>query len=585
MPQKFSLVPSNYEFLKKLRTKKKVSLKACNLLKPDVVLRNYQAIGCLHFLLLSRMILGDSAGLGKTLTLITAYLYYLAKNPKLKLLVVAPKSAVDQWAEEFDKFTTGISVHVLRNEYGKVLGEEIYGDPKELKKKGYEVEKLTSFEARQAQYRTVDAKVLVCSYFPVQKDYVFLVENRMPEYMVAFDEAQEFKGEKTQAYFGAKKIAEHAKNAYGLSATIIKNKLEEAYNIFNVIVPGLYGSKAKFQKEFCVLKKQDRPKRGGGKIKRKVVVGYKNLNKFKELLDPYFLIRRTREVADELPRIISKKSILEMSPAQNSLYKMALEGDIYRKRAKIQYFEYEEYIKNNPNPTEKELKKLTSLEYRYEESLTEQGLEKNKLAALIYCQMISNGPAWLNSEEVGESSKEVEFKRIFEQELCTEKVIIFTRFKSGIPRLQKILDEAGIKHVSITGDVKQEDRKKNRLAFTDPKQNITAIFITQAGSAALNLQAANVLLFYDTPWSYGDLYQTIGRAQRIGSIYEHLHVIHFVNKGTIDERVLKVLSGKKELINEVMGDIAEGAVSFGDEIMFKEDEGSVDALFNAVFRS
>jgi len=39
------------------------------------------------------------------------------------------------------------------------------------------------------------------------------------------------------------------------------------------------------------------------------------------------------------------------------------------------------------------------------------------------------------------------------------------------------------------------------------------------------------------------------------------------------------------LINDIIGDIAEGAIEFGeDEIMFKDDESSIDALFSSVFR-
>ena len=88
------------------------------------------------------------------------------------------------------------------------------------------------------------------------------------------------------------------------------------------------------------------------------------------------------------------------------------------------------------------------------------------------------------------------------------------------------------------------------------------LFITTAGSEALNLQAASVVLFYDTPWSYGDLVQTIGRAQRIGSIQEHILILHLVNKGTIDMRVMTRVTDKKELSDAVIGDTAVGALDF-----------------------
>jgi SNF2 family DNA or RNA helicase len=311
------------------------------------------------------------------------------------------------------------------------------------------------------------------------------------------------------------------------------------------------------------------------------IVGYKNLDQFREKVDPYFLIRRTREVASELPQLISKKVMLEMTSEQEKLYNLAKSGELYRRLVKEKYYSYQSALSLKPVMTPKESEELDRLRKRYDESMTRDGLRKSKLAALALCQMASNGPGWLKEE--GESSKEVEFTRLFDQELSSDKVIVFSRFKSGIPRLEKILDNLGQKHVKIDGDMDNDQRQAARMTFQDPVNDYNVIFITQAGSAAINLQAANHLLFYDTPWSYGDLYQTIGRAQRIGSIYEHINLIHMVNQGTIDEHVLKVLEPKKQLINDIMGDIAEGAIEFKDDLFFSEKDSDVDVLFDSVF--
>ena len=575
----FASTPSNYGFLQKARQSKNVALKPCKYVKESTKLRNYQAIGCVHLLSLNRMILGDSPGLGKTPQGIVSYSYLLQANPALKLLVITPKSARNQWAEEIDKFTQGISVHILTNEYGKAGNR--YAPINVLKAEGVPYKIIRGFDARKIQYDTVTASVLITSYFSVQEDYTFLIQNRSPSYVVMFDEAQEFKNHKTKTWFGANEIAKNATRVYGLSATIIKNRLEEAYNIFNVVVPGLFGGRNKFLQEFTIRKKMT-IFRKGKKQRFNKIVGYQNLIKFKELIDPFFLIRKTREVAAELPKLISKRVLLEMSDRQDALYKEALSGDLYRRLARARYFSFKEKFDSSSEHTDKDYEMMESLQFKYDESLTTEGLQKNKIAGLAYCQMISNGPGWLGED--GESSKEQEFERIFEQELAHEKVIVFTRFKSGIPRLEKILDKLELKHVKITGDVDDEGRKAARLAFQDPANDTDIIFITYAGSAALNLQAANIILFYDTPWSYGDLYQTIGRAQRIGSLFEHIHLIHFINSKTIDEHVIKILEGKKDLINNVMGDIAEGAIDFKeDEMLLKDDESSIDALYASVF--
>jgi len=552
------------------------------MLKPGVSLRYYQVVGCLHLLCLARMVLGDAVGLGKTLQVIAAYAYMLLKDPMMKLLVVTPKSAMFQWAQEFDKFTTGISVHVLLDKYAVSKDGMTYGSVDELKASGKPYRTLANFEARKAQYDHVQAQVFITGYFSVQEDYEFLIANRGLKFAVAFDEIQACKNDRTKTHFGAEKIAQSATRVYGMSATLIKNRLEEAYNIYKLVVPGLFGSKQKFYQQYTIRKKKSIFRKGKKRYFNEIV-GYVNLDDFRDKIDPYFLIRRTREVAAELPRLISKRVDIEMFPEQHNLYKMALSGELYRKVIKQRYFEFKEKFDANPTPTEKERETMTKLATQYDVSMTAMGLQDSKIAALTFCQLVSNGPAWIREE--GDSAKEAEFKRLFDDELRDDKVIVFTRFKSGIVRLQGILDALEIKHVKIDGDMGAKERLDAQNAFQDVSQGISVMFITAAGSAAINLQSANVILFYDTPWSYGDLYQTIGRAQRIGSIYEHICLIHMVCRGTIDEHVIKILDGKKHLINDVMGDIAEGAIEFKNEAMFSgtASEDEVDELFSSVF--
>jgi len=576
----FAKKPSNYEFLKKLRGSKNASLKPCPYIKPSTSLRYYQVVGCLHLLCLARMVLGDAVGLGKTLQVIASYCYSLMKDPTLKLLVITPKSAMFQWATEFDKFTTGISVHVLREKYAVSKDGMTYGTVDELKASGKKYKTLRGFDSRKAQYDHVNAEVFICGYYSVQEDYEFVVQNRGDNFMFVLDEVQAIKNNKTKTFFGAEKIAQSASRVYGISATLIKNRLEEAYNIYRVVVPGLFGGKNKFFEQYTVRKKRSIFRQGKKRYFTEIV-GYVNLDVFKDTIDPYFLIRRTREVADELPRLISKKVDIEMFPEQKNLYKMALSGELYRKIVKNRYFELKERVDASEDPTSRELETLEKLEKQYDNSLTEGGLQDSKIAALSFCQLVSNGPQWVKEE--GDSAKEAEFKRMFDQELRDDKVIVFTRFKSGLGRLEGILDALEIKYVRIDGDRTAEQREEARNAFQDENGDVSVIFITSAGSAAINLQAANVILFYDTPWSYGDLYQSIGRAQRIGSIYDHIVLIHMVCRDTIDEHVIKILEGKKVLITDVMGDIAEGAIEFKDDSLFSESEGEVEELFHSVF--
>ncbi len=547
MPQ-FAAVPSVYPKLLELRKSKTADFKNNEYLKESTKLRYYQVVGSLHMLLLNRMVLGDGTGLGKSIQGIGAYTFLLERDPDLKLLIIGPKSATYQWEEEFEKFTQGITVRVLTNKYkGK-----------------------TGYDARQLQYEAFNENVLVCNYNPILEEYEKFHDILGPRYMIFFDECQSFKNRKTKTHFACKYLADRAERTYGLSATIIKNGLEEVWGIYNVVVPGLFGNITNFRKNFCRQKMMDLEIKGK---RRKIpkTIGYKNLKKFKGILDPYFLIRKKEEVASELPKLISKKIILDMLPEQRDLYREALAGILYEEKVKNDFYEISDKVRNGIDD-ERTLKKYEEQREKYEKFLTPEGAKRGKLAALTYCQMVSNGPQLLNQPH--ESSKEKEFIRLMKDELITDKVIVYTRFRSGIPALEILCDRNRINYTQIHGGITSDyDRKQNRLKFqNDPNCNL--IFITAAGSAALNLQSASVLIFYDTPWSYGDLVQTIGRAQRIGSLREHIVIMHMVNRGTIDERVLKLVTSKKDLSDEVLGATAEGALDFTDK-----EESAIDSLF------
>lgn len=533
---KFAQVPSIYPKLLEIRQSKTAEFKNNKFLLETTKLRYYQVIGALHMMLLNRMVLGDGTGIGKTLQIIASYTYMLLSDPSLKLLVVCPKSAMYQWKEEFEKFTEGISCRVIVNEINKLTGQK----------------------ARQIQYDSFKENVLIMNYSPLMNEYEAIKECLLPNYAIVFDECQAFKGRKTKTHFACARLAESAQRVYGLSATVIKNNLEEVWAIYAVIVPGLFGNITSFTKTFCKTKLMKLRIHGKERYIPQVI-GYKNLDKFKELIDPYILARKKEEVASELPKLISRKIILEMEPEQRDLYRKALVGIIYEEKIKQEYFEVADRVRNGA-ADERTLKLFEERKEKYDKFLTEDGRKRGKLAALTYCQMVSNGPVLLG--EPGESSKELEFQRLLSDELSGEKIIVFSRFKKGIPNLEIICDRLHVKHTKITGDVMTvQERDKNRHRFQDDPE-CKVIFISTAGSASLNLQSAGVIIFYDTPWSYGDLVQTIGRAQRIGSLQEHILLLHLANKGTIDMRVLNRVADKKGLSDEILGDTAKGALDF-----------------------
>jgi len=571
-------VPSNYDQIKKVREAGKLSVKSCPYLKESTVLRDYQTVGCLNMAIVNNMILADDPGLGKTLQSLTAYGIAKNANPKLKLLVFTTKSSKIQWGKEIERFLVGITYHVLDNSYR----------PKGSKRK------VTGKDARLAQYNEVapEVDVFITGYYPLQMEPHLLAQSMGEDLMIVFDEVQALKNHKSKAHIGAEIMVESAVRVYGLTATPIKNRLLEFYYIFKIIVPKLFTGVTKWKDEFTIQEMKFVPMKGGKPRMVKEIKDYKNIPLFKSIIDPYFLKRSAEDVAKDLPGIVSKKIEFAMSPAQVKLYADALAGIVYEGRVKQTYLQMTEKMEaaeeSGTDLPQKFRDHYEKISEKYEEILSGDFLKNNKSSALGFCQLIANGPQWLDPEETGTSAKEEAFADLMEGELFGSKVIVFTRFKSGIRRLQSITEKLGLKSVRVTGDENDKQRAAAMEVFQDKESDVEIIYITEAGSAAINLQTSGVLVFYDTPWSWGDLVQIIGRARRIGSDHVNVLVYHLVSSGTIDARVLDVLVMKKKLNEKVLGAQATGALVFDgvladipDDML--DDRGEVNILFDEIF--
>jgi SNF2 family DNA or RNA helicase len=284
--------------------------------------------------------------------------------------------------------------------------------------------------------------------------------------------------------------------------------------------------------------------KGGGKIP--IIVGYKNLAQFRETIDPFFYGRPKHLVSKELPALTTREVICDLSPAEDRKYQEALSGVF-----ELGTGEIKDYT---------ETKQMTSLIYIQEVC--------NSLSLVKFGEDEFDRP--VTSTE-GRSSKEAALVELLSEEFDGEKVIVYTRFKSHIPRLQAILAKEGIKSVVISGDVtKASARKAAQDKFQDPSSKISVIFITDAGSESINLQAAAAMIFFDTPWSWGRYVQLLGRMIRIGSPHQAVLAVHLLAKRpgsgkkseTIDHKVIQKLRKKKGLIDQVIGEAAVGALKF-----------------------
>ena len=520
-----------YEKLKSYRERKDLAIKPAmmpNLRETFLALdgkmrplkiRYYQVQGILHLVKMNRFLLGDDTGLGKTLMAIASLCVKWRSNPNQKVVILSPKSAIGQWASEFEKFTHGVQTF------------QALGGPKKRQ------------ETYKEFLRATGPCVLILNYERARID--FRTMQRWKNYYLICDEATKFKNPKAHIYQVVRHMSRQASACWCLTATLIKNNLLEGYAIIECMLPGTFGVVAQFMKHYCRTRKQSR---GKGKGYTRVITGYykRHIEAFKVRIDPVFLSRAKYQVAKELPVLTTRRVIVGMNPQQKMKYEQALSGMIHVDKDRFD-----------------------------EEGKKVEFIETDKLTALMRCQQIVDHPDLVDCE--GGSDKMDNLLDLLENDFEGDKVIVFTKFSQMVDLLMPVLKKKGYNPVRITGKENDKQRKEAMAKFQDKDSDVKVICITVAASDAINLQMAKCLVFYDLPWSAGDYLQTLGRMIRIGSLYDRVYAVHLLGESTIDLYVERVLNDKMDLIEQVIGKRIKGEK---EETTFVKQEDDISNIYN-----
>ena len=262
--------------------------------KPDVpstlnaTLRPYQIDG-FHFLAYLAVngfggILADDMGLGKTIQSITYMLWlredFIARNKQGRkkvvippVLIVCPKSVLDVWAGETEKFAPGIRVLVIRNK------------------------EQASVEDIMANY---DMVVINYAQLRVCGEQI----NSIKWLTVILDEGQQIKNPDSKAAKSARELT--AFNRLVLSGTPIENRLLDMWSLMAFAMPGVLGSRSYFKKRFDKRKDSQSQNRLAARLK------------------PFLLRRTKQQVAKDLPPRTEEEVYAKMEGVQRQLYKAEL---------------------------------------------------------------------------------------------------------------------------------------------------------------------------------------------------------------------------------------------------------------------
>ena len=381
------------------------------------------------------------------------------------------------------------------------------------------------------------------------KFYTKLFTEFKDRLILVFDECQKFKGVGTanrNLVFG---IARSAGKVWGLTATVMKNSLNEFYAIATALGICPFGYMPEFTEEFCIL----RPQYIGGGRKKMILVGYQNISKFKEGIRPFFLGRSQRQVKEPLPQLSTTYYPLDLSDQQIDLLDDVQNGVFILPPTLIEVDG--ELYERERDPD-------------------------NMMTKLSVQQLVANHPVLLDPTNTKEfyttklSPKEEALLDLLDGDLLGEKCIIFTKYKRWIDRLEKLTKEGHFtnrKFLRITGDENETQRNKNKRLFQgSPEHDL--IVINSAGIEGINLQQAAHMILLDVPWSWGDLIQLVGRMVRMASPHSACTLHVFVAKGTVDEYAIETLKGKKGVFEKILGE-SHSAGILDDKVLLDLDSG------------
>lgn len=133
------------------------------------------------------------------------------------------------------------------------------------------------------------------------------------------------------------------------------------------------------------------------------------------------------------------------------------------------------------------------------------------------------------------------------------KTIVWCKFKFEIAEMAEALKDAGINHVLFYGDVSEQQRLDNRMAFQNNPDVKVFVGQVRTGGIGITLTAANNVIFLSNTFSTEDRVQAEDRAHRIGQKYPVTYY-DLVTPKTVDERIIRVLRSNKMVSDEIMRD-------------------------------
>ncbi|MCR5266599.1 MAG: DEAD/DEAH box helicase [Cyanobacteria bacterium RUI128] len=349
-----------------------------------------------------------------------------------------------------------------------------------------------------------DYDIVITSYALIRRDIDKFRKHNF-RYII-LDESQNIKNAISQTAQAVKTL--NGTHRLALSGTPIENKLEELWSVFDFLMPGFLFSMPEFNSRYVtpIMERQDKT------VEKRL----------KLQIYPFILRRMKRDVAKDLPDKVENMAYCEMTPEQKDFYLDVLDS------------------------TKEELFK----------SIEMNGLEKSRMSifsALLRLRQICCHPKLYDKEHVKgviQSGKFEYLKGMLEQIIEEgHRILLFSQFVDMLDIIKGWLERTGIEYEYLTG--KTKDRKAAVDNFNNNQKVKIFLISLKAGGTGLNLTGADYVIHYDPWWNPAVEDQATDRAYRIGQT-KKVFVYRIITKNTVEERIQKLKTRKRDLVDSVI---------------------------------
>ncbi len=446
---------------------------------PDF-LRPYQAHG-VRWMANLRMqnchgLLADEMGLGKTLQVLTLLNAYPFDDKDS--LVVCPASVVPVWEREANHWYQDLDVAVLCSQ--QTFTSEVESKP----------------------------KLWIASYTQLRRHKHLLSETEFG--YAILDEAQQIKNPDAKVTHAC--CAIRAECRLALTGTPIENRLLDMWTLFRFLMPGLLGSRRRFE---------DAASSSDPLVRNALE------QTLRKQIAPFLLRRKKDEVGNDLPPKVEVDLVCPLTDTQRNLYERLLNEGSEAMGEDLQTIVRTQSMN------------FFTLLTRLRQTCCDPGLVPGINAAPIQSGKVQMLLTRLSEALTGDGSR---------------KVVIFSQFVQLLKRLKPLIKEEfpDVQLLELTGQTKNRAKPVETFQKSD---GATVILISlRAGGTGITLHAADYVFLLDPWWNPAIENQAIDRIHRIGQ-RKRVFVYRMVTKGTIEERIQQLKAEKRELFENTLSDL------------------------------